>query len=612
MKGNIFNNAKPIFGFMVNRDDCWDMVLSKDPQSYMALPEGLTEDCLISYIDAGDKSCITPDGLVSKEGYSWSCGYNDGITLKNIGYTGIDNGMISYDKGKISNEEFWNIYTKSSYSIDNGDLRLILRYVDGNNRIFSYDHSIKEENGYVSLNGGFLQGFYQLYKYDYKVLPTTLFDGWSLEFTLRKGNYEKTGNLSTLNDIHPENKGIFFYMGTRSENKWWKYYDVGMKFDKTGYDYLTEEYSDDCNSKKEHVNDDYSMKEVDNSYKSGEYGFSDYFNMENEACEEPNDGKDTEYLGDHKRYTIDQHYSTDKNVWDYYNGDGYFKKDKEISENEPIKTDDGFDFKQPNINTYETDNKFILFNRTSEGFNVNNWKEGDKVTLYDIESPDMPNLFTIMDRTSHGYTTDKVKKLEEEKSKKYNVLQDLYRNAFALQVKDDGSICYKYLVKDCDKEEEAYKILSESSKPGLFTDNEWHTAHVKIEPVKTNIAKNEKNCSCNLDISGIENTMKINIYLDGNLILISKVLPMFNFKALDDLYNKQESIPFNISLGGGTQGLCDTVYSNFQKLPEYILPLEKEFGGTFIGDFKSFKFYECPLNYYQIRQNYLYNQSKTS
>ena len=68
---------------------------------------------------------------------------------------------------------------------------------------------------------------------------------------------------------------------------------------------------------------------------------------------------------------------------------------------------------------------------------------------------------------------------------------------------------------------------------------------------------------------------------------------------LNEPYDKQEGVPFNISIGGGTQGLLDTVYS-IDSTPYDIYPLGKYFGGTFIGYFKSFKFYDCLLNYQRI------------
>ena len=98
--------------------------------------------------------------------------------------------------------------------------------------------------------------------------------------------------------------------------------------------------------------------------------------------------------------------------------------------------------------------------------------------------------------------------------------------------------------------------------------------------------------------------MRIAFYSDGKLCLLSKELPLLQLKQLNDLKDKQIGVPFNISLGGGTQGLCDVIYLNYRKIPEYILPLEKEFAGTFIGFLKSFKMYNCILRIDEIRENY--------
>ena len=85
--------------------------------------------------------------------------------------------------------------------------------------------------------------------------------------------------------------------------------------------------------------------------------------------------------------------------------------------------------------------------------------------------------------------------------------------------------------------------------------------------------------------------------------MMSKELPTFNFKALDDTDDKQEGVPFNISLGGGTQGLADVIYYDYNNTPTDVLPLEKNFAGTFIGYIKSFKYYDCLLTFSQINQN---------
>ena len=80
--------------------------------------------------------------------------------------------------------------------------------------------------------------------------------------------------------------------------------------------------------------------------------------------------------------------------------------------------------------------------------------------------------------------------------------------------------------------------------------------------------------------------------------MVSRKLPLLNIRDLKDSYKKQEGVPYTISLGGGTQGLCDVVYPNYMCVPHFKLPLEKEFGGSFIGYIKSMKIYNN-INYFQ-------------
>ena len=75
----------------------------------------------------------------------------------------------------------------------------------------------------------------------------------------------------------------------------------------------------------------------------------------------------------------------------------------------------------------------------------------------------------------------------------------------------------------------------------------------------------------------------------------------------EDMYSKQEGVPFNISLGGGTQGLCDVIYLDYRKLPEYEFPLEKEFAGTFIGYIKALRIYNCGITFSEIVQNAIFD-----
>ena len=109
-----------------------------------------------------------------------------------------------------------------------------------NDDSYSYGLSYVNAGGDIGtvaqLNGGFYQGFYKLQGYDYEVLPTRMSQGWTVEMMLK---YRFTGDTNVgLNARYPENKGTFFFMGSRAENKFYHYADGSPSSD-TGYTRVT-------------------------------------------------------------------------------------------------------------------------------------------------------------------------------------------------------------------------------------------------------------------------------------------------------------------------------------------------------------------------------------
>ena len=153
---------------------------------------------------------------------------------------------------------------------------------------------------------------------------------------------------------------------------------------------------------------------------------------------------------------------------------------------------------------------------------------------------------------------------------------------------EDGSIGYKYAMTDCESETKC-SFMEETSKPNLIPMDEWVTINLKIKTIGGGIDE------CGKPIG--DRKIKLYVYVNGNLVLVSKELPDFKFRGLDDINEKQETVPFNISLGGGTQGLADGIWLDYDKVPSYILPLEKNFGGSFMGDIMSFRFYSCFMDH---------------
>lgn len=398
---------------------------------------------------------------------TWKDAISNGVTLKNIGLTGVDNGFISFDKDEITADELIRILKESTFEIPSGDTRFFLSPIKSNTKTYDYNTEILEdEDGkkYLACNGGFYQGFYKLEGHEYQTLPNGPDKVLTFHFLLRpRRTDEDLGNI--VNKNH-HNEGTFFFMGTRAENKFAKLY---------------------------------SEKRTESS--------------------------DDEFANSLSGLT---------NQYEYIN----------------------------------TDNKFLFFDRAT-GYTVDTWKEDLAVRLkMKKEQTPSINYHLIMDQTETGQTVDTIKQYEEENKKEYNIYSDLKNNLFSLFITSDGAIGYKIGALDCENENK-YSVETEYSKNLIIPYNTWSSINVRVHLID-------------------DNTMRIFIYVNGFLVLVSKELAPFNFKALDDSSDRQEGVPYNISIGGGTIGLAETILPE-QYIPTEMLPVEKDFCGTFIGDIKSFK-----------------------
>jgi hypothetical protein len=709
---NLQNHNKQPFKVQINYDEDWDFFISLDTMftPYNFNSNDIYDKCLISYIDLEKDVCYDEEKkeILSTDDYHYESAYTEsGAVLTNIGYTGIDNGLISYKKDQITNQEFFDIFTNSKYNIDYLDYRLKLHQVTGNTMLYDYPTSYDKENG-IKLNGGFYQGFYKTKTGQYQVLPSCMGSSWQMEFVLKPMNFEKESE-KTLNDKYPENKGTFFYMGTRSENKWiylynntlnedieekdcdgetitvkkkeyiiHNFYDTSVKYnfncleDMEYNDYKLQDIIDFGKNEYEikpmiryFGEDDFNLVDTStidftdylkkiNSQPS-DYGFDHgepfnlvdideedglintkptgsmlnnsipgYFSFSENRDSDPNNnitgaalcsvgGCDPAYNNPNKNQscqtittcgcirTVCDSSTLTNNTNRIYNCDtalegildGMFEEEGQYIANEinlgdfEYKTDNGFNIDTANQYYFYTDNKFLMFDRTKNGFNVGNWVEGTKMMYYGVRDKFNQNLFLLMNRTKTGYTVSNIDILRKEANQKYDINQDIYKNAFGLQIKDDGSVGYKYLVRDCDviSGDDKTTILSGFSKPNVIKNEEWNVINIKFNMIDNN-------------------TIKLYFYVNGKLVFISNELPMFDFRSLNEIPEKQEGVAYNISLGGGSQGLAETIMQNYYLLPDKVYPIEKNFAGTFIGYIRSFKFYNCPMELGNITNNY--------
>ena len=135
----------------------------------------------------------------------------------------------------------------------------------------------------------------------------------------------------------------------------------------------------------------------------------------------------------------------------------------------------------------------------------------------------------------------------------------------------------------------------------MILDDEWNVIHLRFQIISGSTDK------CGEPFG--ERKMRVLLYINGYLKLVSQELPALDLKGLNDTYDKQESVPYNISIGGGTQGLIDALTPDRENLLSVYSYLEKNFAGSFIGDIRSFKIYNNPLEYNEIKNNFLYEMN---
>ena len=219
---------------------------------------GTTYQPTLVYKDYNESNLLVSLNYSGNSGEDLSC-FSAGTSC-DIGLTGIDNGLVDQMTGETL--YYTNALFDDAYKYDRMyvDRRMKYHQVTGHtwspNEKFSgvsaytlYEVVSKTATTvgyYHQLYGGFYQGFFRLFGYDYDILPERMHRGWTAEFLLKPrlfSEYIPATGETTLNEYYPNNKNFFFYMGTRAEDKFWHHAD-GQNSGDTGYTRVTASLAD--------------------------------------------------------------------------------------------------------------------------------------------------------------------------------------------------------------------------------------------------------------------------------------------------------------------------------------------------------------------------------
>jgi hypothetical protein len=594
--GNIKNFNFNKLDLKLSNSDYWDFYLATD--EYNDCGGGGASGCepVVWYdfnnIQTYEHSAITATSIVSL--VSWSEAINTGYTFDTIGLTGIDNGLIIFEKttGDTSNQALLSAITNSTLVIPSGDTRLHMTRVTGTTGDYIYPITIitgDTAGTYSNLCGGFYQGYYKIDGYTYEVLPTRVNQSWSAEIWLKPQDLCASFTGTTLNDIYPNNKGFFFYMGTRGENKYWNIWngaDTGCTSGCTVPTGCTDTLSEWCTIPKESemsILGDYgvaipldppqvTIDLITNQFLIYGRARDDGYNFLTGATgsfitEEAIAAANTATTCNRCSSCGGSHDGLGSKTVCSYSGGGIVV----------VKTAEH--------NTNST-NPFLIYGRAHSGSTCN------------CSACSGPNDgFGNQTVCSFSGYTSPTTELD------YNL--DIIDNAIGFRIKDDGSIGYRLLTVTGQCVTASTGVVSyvsgvtieeKYSAAGVVTMGDWSYVVVKYVT--------DYKSDCDLKISKPRKG-RLSFYINGKLKFWVEEFSEFIARRLNEYKDKQLGVPFNFSLGGGSLGLIESQTFDGLDPNDRNLPIQENFAGTFIGGISQFKFNLCELTYGDIQNNYL-------
>jgi hypothetical protein len=501
--------------------------------------------------------------------------------LCDAGLTGIDNGLFSGMTGQTLYYSM-GVDTTKTFNSNYFDRRFKMQAVTGNtntkNRFSGITaqtiYNIETKTGategqYYELYGGFLQGFYKLYGYDYEVFPERPNKGWTAEILLRPrltDYYSISSGQTYLNTVYPDNSNTFFFLGTRAENKFY-HYASGSPSSDSGYTRVTQSIG--------------GCVGTCACYNSG---------VTNSECVSlyPSSAITIDYsIGNPKPITQTRQIPPINPQEDIYSNALSVRFDGDMS--------------NPKMCV-----KFIQLTGTCEnpGTSGATYESGYTITEICSQAGIYDSCYSPVD----GGVS----------SQSRWVLIDIIFERYVTY--DDCDLLNSGGLGDIRKMR--YTADTFDNSVSLIVPPSTHTGTTKPEKVEI-IQLNRKW----LDQKN-ERLGKLKFYVNGRLFLeledFEEIIP----RELSEPKEKQIGVPFTISLGGGSFGLresltisgCSGWTGNYIQDPEVMcentlsgtslsglsspILVEQTFGGTFMGSISQFRMYSIPMKSPQVQHNF--------
>ena len=614
---NNFNNC---LRMRLSNSDYWDLFLCNDCRCSLDQPLILSGDCLIIDIDVNNPHSLTGDSLCSLVKWDGDTCFErlsvptSTLTLHDIGLTGIGNGFVTYDcSASTSSLEFLDVFTGTTLTLTSADTRFCFTRVTG--CTYNYPIEIIDSGTtvgkYAQLCGGFYQGFFKLSdRTFFNDISNNMFT-WPLDWfycppsccPISSGTTGTTGTTTSnccgggcngcgcsCNQCNPLfipgscmvsncscGGGGCQLCGTMFEKD-------GMggcgpqcsnccgKGDGNGGCCVNPHMSYKCYNDKKPKPWDYQI--LPTRYECG-WTAEFWVRRNSNACSGLTANTLNTVFPNNEGFFYYMGTRAENKFWDFFSGEtGY-------------TTSSGYPLPPPKTTKTELlNNPFLVYQ--PQGCCC------------------FPDVVTV---TTH----------ERDRN------ADIVNNALGFRIRNDGSIGYRSIGMSgvCSAVTTTYTtcctcgccpsgtttfrdtkekwvtgvtINEEYSASGVVADNQWVMIAIRFRAYEEYELR---------EISNVPRRKgRLDFFIDGYLKYSIENFDEFLFKDLMEYREKQEGVPFNYSLGGGTQGLLETNTVNGPDPKDENLVIENNFAGTFYGDLSKFRLYACCLDITTIRYRF--------
>ena len=102
----------------------------------------------------------------------------------------------------------------------------------------------------------------------------------------------------------------------------------------------------------------------------------------------------------------------------------------------------------------------------------------------------------------------------------------------------------------------------------------------------------------------------LKFWVNGRVVYKKEDFIGLQLRALNEYSSKQLGVPYNISWGGGSQGLLESQTFGGPDPDDQGLDIAKYFAGTFEGELSQLRFYKKTLNLLEIRNNFYIDSNR--